>query len=100
MASLQQKGVGWYCQFLYGKKRHTFAVGQVSKDEAEAKASQVDYLLMRLGQGLLTLPAGMDVVTFVRYDGRPPSTPASAPVQKTTSLEGLRDRYLETHSKA
>jgi hypothetical protein len=35
MASLQQKGNGWYCQFLHHGKRHTFAVGSVSTEEAD-----------------------------------------------------------------
>ena len=56
MASLQKKGDAWYCQFYYHGKRHTFGVGNVSADEAEAKAHQVDYLLLRLRQDLLHLP--------------------------------------------
>ena len=31
MASIQQKGNGWYCQFVYRGKRRTFAVGRVTK---------------------------------------------------------------------
>ena len=45
MASLQQKSDTWYCQFVCHGKRHTFTVGKVPADEAEA--NQVDYLLMR-----------------------------------------------------
>jgi hypothetical protein len=59
MASLQQKGDRWYCQFVYQGKHSTFSVGDVSRQEAEAKASQVDYLLLRLKQRLITIPHGM-----------------------------------------
>src|SRR5436305_1417990 len=72
MASLQQKGATWYCQFCYHGKRRTFTVGPVSKDEAEAKANIVDYLLLRIRQGFVFLPPGMDIVTFMECDGKPP----------------------------
>ena len=72
MASLQRKGGGWYCQFVRDGKRYTFAIGQVDEAEAKAKAAQVDYLLMRLKQGLIALPPGVGVVDFVRHDGAPP----------------------------
>lgn len=94
MASLQKKADGWYCQFYYHGKRHTFSVGKVSEDEAQAKADQSGYLLMRLKQNLLHLPPGMDIVTFLEFDGKPPHATSEAEV---LTLGGLRDRYLETH---
>ena len=94
MASLQFKGESWYCQFLYHGKRQTFTIGKVSEDEAEAKANQADYLLMRLKQNLLHLPPGMDIVTFIEFDGKPPHQTAE---KDCLALVGLRDRYLETH---
>src|SRR3712207_2154587 len=97
MASLQRKGEGWYCQFTYRRKRHTFAVGRVAEDEAQAVAAQVDYLLMRVRQGLLAVPAGVDIVAFVRHDGQPPQ-PEAAPPSAELSLAGLRDAYVETFS--
>jgi hypothetical protein len=53
MASLQEKGDSYYCQFMYHGRRHTFTVGAVSEEEAGNKARQVDYLLMRLKQRLI-----------------------------------------------
>lgn len=98
MASLQQKGDRFYCQFLYHGKRHTFTVGRVSRDEAETKAAQVDYLLMRIKQRLVTVPPGVDIVTFVEFDGKSPEKDgAPLPPPETVTLGGLRDRYLETH---
>jgi hypothetical protein len=46
MASIHQKAEAWHCQFLYHGRRHTFSLGKVPEDEAQTKASQVDYLLM------------------------------------------------------
>ncbi len=65
MASLQKKGASYYCQFCYHGRRHTFTVGDVEESEAENKARQVDYLLMRLKQRLLVRPGGTDIMTFI-----------------------------------
>src|SRR5262245_48315306 len=96
MASLQQKGASWYCQFMYHGKRHTFTVGPVSQEEAENKASQVDYLLLRLRQQLIAVPPGMSIVAFLECDGKPPESGPTLSSQEIT-LGVLRDRYLETH---
>jgi integrase len=100
MASLQKKGDSYYCQFCYHGRRHTFTVGTVEESEAENKARQVDYLLMRLKQRLLVLPDGTDIVTFVQHDGQPPDTgPALAAAPRQVITVGLlRDRYISTHS--
>jgi integrase len=98
MASLQKKGDSYYCQFCYHGRRHTFTVGAVEESEAENKARQVDYLLMRLKQRLIVLPDGTDIVTFVEHDGKPPDIgPMLAPRQAVT-LSHLKDRYLTTHA--
>jgi hypothetical protein len=100
MASLQKKGDSYYCQFMYHGRRHTFTVGAVEESEAENKARQVDYLLMRLKQRLIVLPDGTDIVTFVQHDGQPPDTGptlAAAPRQAVT-LGHLKERYLTTHA--
>lgn len=94
MASIHQKGDAWHCQFLYHGKRHTFSLGKVTLDEVESKASQAEYLLMRLKQNLLQLPPGIDIVTFISFDGNPPHATSES---KVLTLAGLRDRYLETH---
>lgn len=93
MASIQKKGESWYCQFMFSRRRHTFAVGRVDESEAEAVRARVDYVLMRLKQGLMELPAGTDVVAFVQHDGRPPATKADPPPD--TSFRKFRDAYLE-----
>ena len=101
MASIQKKGDHYYCQFVHGGRRHTFALGPVSETEAEAKAAQVDYLLLRLKRRLTTLPPGVGIVEFVRHDGEPgrlarPGEAAGAAV----TLGELRDRYLAAHANS
>jgi integrase len=99
MAALQERGGNYRVIFRYLGKQHSFTIGSVTRDEAEAKAAQVDYLLMRLRQRLIALPEGSDIVTFVRFDGKPPEgvpTLPDAPRQAVT-LCHLKERYLTTH---
>src|SRR4051795_8070602 len=97
MASLQKKGNGWYCQFLHRGKRHTFAIGAVAEEEAKAKAAQVDYLLLRLKQRLIELPAGVGIVEYLQHDGKPPPGSVMIPERRILTLLAFRDRYLDTH---
>jgi integrase len=98
MATLQERNGSYRVLFLHRGKRHTFTLGRVSRQEAEAKTAQVEYLLMRLKQGLLAVPDGIDVATFVLHDRKPPAgeTSGAAP-EEEVSLGLLRDRYLQTH---
>jgi integrase len=97
MASLQQRTGTYRVIFRFHGKQHFVMIGKVSLQEAEAKAAQIEYLLMRLKQGLIELPPGTDIVEFVQHDGKPPApaTPVSAS-RKTLTLVTLRDRYLAT----
>lgn len=98
MASIQKKGESWYCQFLYNGKRHTFTIGAVGQDEAEAKVGQVNLLLLRLSQRLAAIPPGMTIVEYLKFDGRPlaPETPEI----KKVKLSTLKDKYLEANQDA
>ena len=77
MASLQNRNGSYRIFFEYQRKQRVFTIGRVSEAEAKAKADQVDYLLMRLSQGLLAPPPGGDIVAFVRHDGHPPAGTAA-----------------------
>jgi integrase len=94
MATLQKKGNGWYCQFLHHGKRHTITIGRVSRAEAHAKSDQVEYLLMRLKQGLIELPPGVDIREFVQRDGKPGPKPGAPAQSAPLTLGEFRDRYL------
>ncbi len=100
MASLQERNGSYRILFCHHGKLHSFTIGKVEKGEAENKARQVDYLLMRLKQRLVVLPDGADIVTFVEHDGKLPDTGptlAHAPRQAVT-LGHLKDRYLTTYA--
>jgi integrase len=99
MASLQVRNGRFRILFCYHGKLHTFTLGKVERGEAENKARQVDYLLIRLKQGLLVLPDGTDIVHFLRHDGKPPDTRPTLPAapRQVVTLGQLRERYLATH---
>jgi hypothetical protein len=69
MAALQERNGSYRIIFNYRGKQRAFTLGRVAEAEAKAKAAQVDYLLMRLRQGLIEMPPGIDVVAFFRHDG-------------------------------
>ncbi|MDR3620915.1 MAG: tyrosine-type recombinase/integrase [Paludisphaera borealis] len=98
MAALQNRNGSYRVFFEYQRKQRVFTVGRVTEAEAKSKADQVDYLLMRLSQGLIELPTGVGIVEFVRQDGKVILTKDGVvtPAAKLT-LGSLRDRYLETH---
>ena len=99
MASIQKHGTTFSCIFYWGCKRQWLTLGNISAKEADAKAAQVDYLLMRLKQGLISLPDGIDIVDFTQYDGRPPER-KPVPATPKLTIADFRDRYLAAHSGA
>ena len=97
MATLQERNGSFRVLFLHHGKRHTFTLGKVSEEEAQAKSAQVDYILLRLKQKLIELPPAVDIVTFMELDGRAPEDDEAVPKRVPTTLGVLRNRYLETH---
>jgi hypothetical protein len=77
MASIPLRGKSYACVFCWHGKRKWFTIGKVT----EAEAAQVEYLLMRIEQGLVELPAGVDIVEFVRHDGKPLARPDTIPTR-------------------
>jgi hypothetical protein len=98
VASLQKKVDSWHLQFLYKNQRRTWVLGKVDDREASAMRAKVEERLMRIRQGFLTVPPGMDIVDFLAGDGKPPEQqpPKNGPSGATTFAE-LRDAYLKSH---
>jgi integrase len=92
MAGIQYRNGSYRVHFRYQGKQHAFTLGEVSKDEAETKSAQVDYLLMRIKQRLATIPPGMGIVEYLQFDGKQ-SEVAPAKIR----LAQFRDRYIATH---
>jgi integrase len=98
MAGVQERGGSYRIYFRYQGKQVTFPVGKVTKEEAEAKAAQAEYLLLRLRQRLIELPSGVGIADFLQHDGKAPV--GSVPATKPAKLGELRDRFLSTHAGA
>lgn len=102
MASLQERNGSYRVIFRHDGKQHFVAIGKVTKAEAEAKAAQADYLLMRLKQRLIELPPGVGVSDFILYDGKPAfvegEAGVAANVAKSLTLASLRDRFLDARA--
>lgn len=95
MAWVQARNGSYRVLFRYAGKPHSLWLGEVKPKEAQAVADKVEYWLMRLKQGLVRLPPGCDVATFVSHDGRPPEAAAHADAAAgVLTLAGLRDAYL------
>lgn len=99
MAALQLRGNSYRLLFRHGGKLHTFNIGEVTAAEARHWQARAEQLLMRLEQRLLTLPLGVGIVDFIRYDGNPPTQPQrQSEVANGTTLHELREAYITTFS--
>jgi integrase len=99
MATVQERNGSYRILFVHHGKRETFTLGKVSRHEADNKAQQVDYVLMRLKQRLIALPPGVDIVEFVEHDGKPAPVAVDdeAPPPERITLAQLRAKYSETN---
>jgi hypothetical protein len=100
MASLQKKGNAWYCQFYWQNRRFTFAVGRVTRPQAEAKATKGGEIVELLERGVLKRPEGVDVAAFIKHDGHPPAPAESQKVSQKSCLGELCEGYLGAHGGA
>jgi len=97
MAALQERNGRFRVIFRYQGKQHSFTLGSVPRDEAEAKAGYVDLVLLRIRQNLLTVPAGVTIEEFLLSDGQV-KKPEQAAVTEPTTFSLFRQKYIETHS--
>src|SRR5579863_3545622 len=95
MSALQERNGRYRVIFRHQGTQQAFTLGNVTQAEAEAKAGQVDLLLLRLSQHLAVLPHGMTIIDYLKFDGRP--LPAEAPEIKATKLSRLTEKYIEAN---
>jgi integrase len=94
VASLQERSGSWRVIFRFRGLQHFVTIGEAEEPEAQGVKARYEYLLRLLKQRLLTLPSGMDIVTFLRLDGKPGDPAAS--VSPEVTFAQLRDGYLKT----
>jgi integrase len=95
VASLQLRNDSWRIIFRFRGQQHFVTIGEVEEIEACGVKARYEYLLRLLKQRLLTIPPGMDVVTFLQHDGKPPDRLSPAQ-QRETPFSEFRAGYLKT----
>ena len=95
MASLELRNSTYRVVFMHAGRRHGYSLNTRDKQTAEALCGGVEKTLMLLGQGILRIPEGADLVSFVRNGGKLVEPPT--PARPTTTFAVIRDRYLEAH---
>ena len=97
MASLQLRGSSWRVYFQYKGEQLTFTVGEVDEGEALQWKARTEFILMRLKQKLLSIPQGIDIVSFIQHDGKPPPT-AQTPASTAMTFAEFRDSFIRAFS--
>jgi integrase len=98
MASLQQRGGGWYhLLFRYQGRQYSHALKTKDRREAEAHRGAVDRVLIRLrNRELPPPPADTDPTTYLLAGGRVVADEPPRPAVLT--LGDLGERYIRTHA--
>lgn len=95
MASLERRNSTYRVVFMHAGRKHGFSLDTGDKQTAEALCGGVEKTLMLMGQGIVRMPEGADLVSFVRSGGKV-EEPVQ-PAQPATTFATFRDRYLEAH---
>lgn len=92
MATVEQRNKKFRLIFYFQGKRYATSLKTTEQREADAAAGSVDRTLMLMQQGVLALPEGADLVTFVLSGGRLDEKPKPPPIR---TLAELKDRYVQ-----
>ena len=95
MASLQIRNGSWRVIYRYSGEQHFVTIGEADESEAQGVKARYEYLLRLLKQRLLSLPPGMDIVSFLRHDGKPAEIKSQSR-SPDISFVRFRDGYLKT----
>ncbi len=95
MASVECRNEKYRVVFMYAGRKYSYALDTRDPDTAQALRGGVEKTLMLLDQSALRIPAGADVVEFVKNGGKV-EEPA-APPPEPLSFKRLTDAYLAAH---
>ena len=90
MASLELRADNYRVVFRYGGRKFSTTLNTINHREAQALRGGVEMTLLRLEQGLIDLPPGADICSFVLTEGRRSEKPK---VVEALSLAKLVERY-------
>lgn len=92
MATVERRGERYRLIFYYAGRRYAASLKTTKERDADSIAGTVEDTLSLLQRGVLTLPPGVDLVTFVLSGGRCEEKPKPPPIR---TLSELKDRYLQ-----
>jgi integrase len=95
VASLELRNKTYRVVFMHGGRKYGFSLDTGDKPTAEALRGGVEKTLMLIGQGVLRVPDGGDVVAFIRNGGKPEEATSRPAAPVTFAV--MRDRYLAAH---
>jgi integrase len=96
MAALELRNKTYRVVFMYAGKKYGYSLETGDSDIAEALRGGVEKTLMLMGQNLLKLPDGADLIGFVKAGGKVEEPPPAIPERLT--LGKLTDSYLDSHA--
>ncbi len=96
MAALERRNKTYRVVFMYAGKKYAYSLDTGDQAMAEALRGGVEKTLMLMGQGLLRLPDGADVIAFVKTGGKVEEPPS--PVVERLTLKKFVDGYLASQA--
>lgn len=90
MASLELRADHYRVVFRFGGKKYSTTLNTANRREAAGLLGGVEKTLLRLEQGLIDLPAGADICSFVLTEGRRTEKPKAV---EALTLAKLAERY-------
>jgi hypothetical protein len=92
MASLEQRGNTYRVVFRHGRRKFNRSLRTKDRKAADACLARLEDNLRRMELGILELPVGADIATFLLSDGRVQRQPT--PSSRFRTLADLLDGYL------
>jgi hypothetical protein len=94
VASLELRNQTYRVVFMYRGNKLGYSLDTGDRQTAEALRGGVEKTLMLIGQKVLHVPDGADVVAFVKNGGK---VEEARPASASLTLEQLKQKYLDTY---
>ena len=104
MASLERRGNSYRVVFRHAGRKYSHTLSTDDEAVATGLVGGIEKTLMLLNQKVLTVPDGVDLLSFVVGNGQVAPAPnrtadqSNAPRPADITLAELKDRYVQVHS--
>jgi integrase len=97
MAALELRNKTFRVVFRYGGRKYAYSLDTGDLQTAEALLGGVEKTLMLIEQRAIRVPDGVDIIAFVKGDGKVEEPPKPAPAPLTFAQ--FKERYLQAHNQ-